>query len=149
MFRRSSDRNLASVGRYGGAQWTRETRLARNETLFREVNERIKDLALAQTDEDSTYEFLCECSNVDCDLRLSLPLSTYEQARAGLVARCRSRGGACLKLRTPFVLDGLALARGCGCRCGFVGGPERRLLRVLVPVAAGDGVLELAYFLSE
>ena len=60
----------------------REIRLARNETLFREVNERIEDLALAQTDEDSTYEFLCERSNVDCDVRLSLPLSTYEQARA-------------------------------------------------------------------
>ena len=60
----------------------RETRLARNETLFREVNERIEDLAVSHGDEDHIYEFLCECSNAHCDLRLSIPLSTYEQARA-------------------------------------------------------------------
>ena len=60
----------------------RETRLARNETLFREVNERIEDLALTHDDADHVYEFLCECSNANCDLRLSVPLSTYEQARA-------------------------------------------------------------------
>lgn len=59
----------------------RERRLARNETLFREVNERIEDLALTHADEDHLYEFLCECSNANCDLRLPLPLSTYEQAR--------------------------------------------------------------------
>ena len=59
----------------------RERRLARNETLFREVNERIEDLAHTHADEDHIYEFLCECSNAECDLRLSLPLSTYEQAR--------------------------------------------------------------------
>ena len=38
--------------------------------------------ALSHADEDHMYEFLCECSNVDCDLRVSIPLSTYEQARA-------------------------------------------------------------------
>ena len=59
----------------------RERRLAQNETLFREVNERIEDLALSHADEDQVYEFFCECSNADCNLRLSLPLSTYEQAR--------------------------------------------------------------------
>ena len=59
----------------------REKRLAQNETLFREVNERIEDLALSHTDEDHVYEFFCECSNAQCDLKLSLPLSTYEQAR--------------------------------------------------------------------
>ena len=60
----------------------RERRLAQNETLFREVNERIEDLALTHTDDSHLYEFLCECSNAHCDLRLSIPLSTYEQARS-------------------------------------------------------------------
>jgi hypothetical protein len=60
----------------------RERRLAQNETLFREVNERIEDLALTHTDDDHLYEFLCECSNAHCDLKLSVPLSTYEQARS-------------------------------------------------------------------
>ena len=52
----------------------RERRLAQNETLFREVNERIENLALTHTDDDDLYEFLCECSNAHCDLKLSLPL---------------------------------------------------------------------------
>jgi hypothetical protein len=33
----------------------RERRLAQNETLFREVNERIEDLALSHADEDHVY----------------------------------------------------------------------------------------------
>jgi formate-nitrite transporter family protein len=57
-------------------------RLAQNETLFREVNERIEDLARTHAGDEHVYEFLCECSNADCDLRLSLPLSRYEQARS-------------------------------------------------------------------
>lgn len=60
----------------------RERRLAQNETLFREVNERMEDLARIHTDDDHRYAFLCECSNAQCDLKLSLPLSTYEQARS-------------------------------------------------------------------
>ena len=50
----------------------------------------------------------------------------------------------------PFVLDGLALARGCVCRRRFVDGRERGRLGVLVVVTAvGDGVLELAHSLSK
>ncbi len=60
----------------------RERRLAQNETLFREVNERIDDLAVTYADEDHLYEFFCECSNAHCDLKLSLPRATYEQARS-------------------------------------------------------------------
>jgi len=60
----------------------RERRLAQNETLFREVNERIEDLALTHTNDDHLYEFLCECSNAYCDLKLFVPLSAYEEARS-------------------------------------------------------------------
>ena len=83
MFRRPPDLNLHS---HHGATLcgvdAREKRLAQNETLFREVNERIEELALAHPKDEHIYEFYCECSNVDCDLRLSLPLSVYEQARS-------------------------------------------------------------------
>ena len=82
MFRRSSDKPRIGWTLRCSSVDAREIRLARNETLFREVNERIEDLALTHADEDHIYEFLCECSNPHCDLRLSLPLSTYEQARA-------------------------------------------------------------------
>jgi hypothetical protein len=60
----------------------REKRLAENETLFREVNERIEALALTHGHDKHVYDFYCECSNVHCDLRLSLPLSAYERARS-------------------------------------------------------------------
>jgi hypothetical protein len=62
----------------------REERLANNEVLFREVNERIESAAEQQSRprDDHVYEFLCECSNIGCDLRLPLTLSAYEGVRA-------------------------------------------------------------------
>src|SRR5207237_3511057 len=61
----------------------RETRLARNETLFGEVNERIEE-AVERTPRDDAhvYEFLCECSNSDCTLMLPLTISEYEAVRS-------------------------------------------------------------------
>ncbi len=62
---------------------SRETRLARNETLFREVNERIEE-AVERTarDDAHVYEFLCECSNSDCTLLLPLTIVEYEAVRS-------------------------------------------------------------------
>ena len=59
----------------------REERLAKNETLFRDLNERISQVAAAQLTDDHVYEFLCECSNADCTLRLKLTLAEYEAVR--------------------------------------------------------------------
>ena len=55
--------------------------MAQNETLFREVNERI-EAAAHQLGPHVPYEFLCECANADCTFRVSLPLETYEAVRA-------------------------------------------------------------------
>jgi hypothetical protein len=60
----------------------REERLAQNEVLFRSVNERIEETAHAQGDDAHLFEFICECSNIDCTLRLPLTLSCYEAARS-------------------------------------------------------------------
>jgi hypothetical protein len=38
---------------------SREERIAKNEAVFREVNERISDI----TDHEELIEFLCECSS--------------------------------------------------------------------------------------
>lgn len=57
-----------------------EERAARNEALFREVNERIGDLANDQY--DSAAEFLCECSDAECLARIKVPLAVYEQTRS-------------------------------------------------------------------
>lgn len=59
----------------------RERRLAQNEALFREVNERVETLA-HQLGPNVPYEFLCEGANADCTFRLTLPLHVYEGIRA-------------------------------------------------------------------
>lgn len=60
----------------------REERLARNETLFRSVNENIEDSAASGQIDDHVFEFFCECSNLDCTLLLPMTVSEYEQVRA-------------------------------------------------------------------
>jgi hypothetical protein len=59
---------------------SREERVARNETLFREVNERIKDVSDGD-DTVSTTEFLCECGDPECIEPVSLTPVEYEEVR--------------------------------------------------------------------
>ncbi len=59
----------------------REQRLAENEVLFREVNERVDSIA-HQLGPDVPHEYLCECANADCTFRLSLGPREYEEVRA-------------------------------------------------------------------
>ena len=62
----------------------RFARQARNEALFRSVNERIAQLGEAAEAwlPDGTVEFLCECG-VDggCGERIRVPLEVYERVR--------------------------------------------------------------------
>jgi hypothetical protein len=60
----------------------RQERLARNEALFRDVNERVRAIAAVHGDDDHVYEFYCECSNVDCTFQLRATLTEYEGVRA-------------------------------------------------------------------
>ena len=60
----------------------RETRLAKNEVVFREINERVNDLAANHGSDQHLYTFFCECSNADCTLQVALPRSAYEDVRA-------------------------------------------------------------------
>jgi hypothetical protein len=59
----------------------REQRLARNENLFREINERVREIAAEHGADVHLYEFYCECSNTDCTLRVELALRDYERVR--------------------------------------------------------------------
>lgn len=59
----------------------RERRLAENERLLREVNERIEAAATRHGVDNHMYDFVCECSNADCTLELTMPLAEYERAR--------------------------------------------------------------------
>jgi hypothetical protein len=54
--------------------------MAKNEALFREVNERIEDVQAGFSAQERV-DFLCECGSDDCTLPISLTLAEYEQIR--------------------------------------------------------------------
>jgi hypothetical protein len=58
-----------------------QQRLAENEVLYREVNERVRELnddaAL-----DEPVQFVCECAQLDCSERIPLSPREYEVVRA-------------------------------------------------------------------
>jgi hypothetical protein len=59
-------------------------RVARNESLFREVNERIRDLEehFGQREPDhSLASFVCECATTGCTTRVAATLEEYQLAR--------------------------------------------------------------------
>jgi hypothetical protein len=68
-------------------------RLAKNESFFRQVNERIKDVTDA-FEAAKTYEFLCECSDPACTERIELTQEEYEWVRAGPTRFVLARGHA-------------------------------------------------------
>jgi hypothetical protein len=59
-----------------------EKRLALNEALFRDVNERIREISDTFGQKDATYDFLCECSDPECAERVVLTPAEYEYVRA-------------------------------------------------------------------
>jgi hypothetical protein len=56
-------------------------RLARNQALFREVNERLLELSEGFQD-GSMQQFVCECSNEECTLTITMNHDEYESVRA-------------------------------------------------------------------
>jgi hypothetical protein len=60
---------------------TRQQRVAKNEALFRQVNERIEDVNEA-LGADEPVDFLCECGDENCTSPVSLTLAKYEQVRS-------------------------------------------------------------------
>ena len=58
----------------------RSDRVARNESLFREVNERISEVVETQGP-DEELEVLCECGREGCRASLTVPRAEYEAVR--------------------------------------------------------------------
>jgi hypothetical protein len=56
--------------------------MARNEELFRQVNEQIEEVSKDIPREERTMEFLCECDRIDCFERITATRSEYESVRA-------------------------------------------------------------------
>jgi hypothetical protein len=59
-------------------------RVGKNEALFREVNERIRDVSgeLVVFERDAQLQFVCECSEEGCNEPVVLTLPEYEGVRA-------------------------------------------------------------------
>jgi 3,4-dihydroxy-2-butanone 4-phosphate synthase len=55
----------------------REAALGENEAVFREVNERIREITTYHRD----AEFLCECADPTCAEPIALELDEYERVR--------------------------------------------------------------------
>ena len=58
----------------------RERRLGENEVLYRDVNERVRELN-EQFGIDDRIEFVCECANLECSERITLTKAEYEHVR--------------------------------------------------------------------
>ena len=61
---------------------SREERIGLNEAVFREVNERIENLAEAFDLKTQALDLICECGDGACVERLSMTRAEYEQARS-------------------------------------------------------------------
>ena len=59
----------------------RERRIGMNEALFREVNERLEELAQSFA-RPETLDLICECGNASCASRIEMDRKEYEQVRS-------------------------------------------------------------------
>jgi hypothetical protein len=60
----------------------RPERIGLNEAVFREVNERISDLAAHFGLEEQPLDLVCECGDPTCVERITMSREAYEQLRA-------------------------------------------------------------------
>ena len=60
----------------------REERVGLNEAVFREVNERIEDLAERFNLQDRPLDLICECGDENCMERISMTNDEYEELRS-------------------------------------------------------------------
>ncbi len=65
----------------------REQRVGENESRFRLVNERLRDLVIDDAERHGEHaemlSVVCECGDVDCTAKIDVPLRTYEWVRSG------------------------------------------------------------------
>jgi hypothetical protein len=59
----------------------RARRIGNNEALFREANERLESLNEAFATLTDTFEVTCECGDVKCLERFTVPIGEYERVR--------------------------------------------------------------------
>jgi hypothetical protein len=60
----------------------REERIGMNEAVFRDVNERIQEVATAFDLTSEPLDLICECGDAACVARISLTRADYEKVRS-------------------------------------------------------------------
>jgi hypothetical protein len=60
----------------------RERRIGLNEAVFREVNERVREISDTFAVSTDQVDIVCECGNADCTERIALSTQEYESVRA-------------------------------------------------------------------
>ncbi len=60
----------------------RGKRVGKNEVMFREVNERLRELGEGFSLVSEEAEFVCECADPSCVDRITMSLAAYEEVRA-------------------------------------------------------------------
>jgi hypothetical protein len=58
---------------------TPEQRQAQNQSIFRAVNQRIKDLSEKLLDARSDVDFVCECDDPACIKTITMPLAEFAE----------------------------------------------------------------------
>jgi hypothetical protein len=62
-----------------------QRRLAQNEALARDVNQRVGEVAAPWYDQDESIGFVCECSAENCERRVNLTMEQYARVRSSRV----------------------------------------------------------------
>lgn len=61
---------------------TSENRLALNEALFRETNERAEERVRLFVGDEELFGIICECADLDCTERITLSKDEYAEVRS-------------------------------------------------------------------
>lgn len=65
-----------------GAVDERGERVGRNEVVFRQVNERLRELGESFSLVSELADFVCECGNASCAAPIRMTLAEYERVRS-------------------------------------------------------------------
>ncbi len=60
---------------------SRIERIARNESRFRELNERLEESVVRRRSDADPSGFVCECGDADCDETVRLTVAEFERIR--------------------------------------------------------------------
>lgn len=61
---------------------SRGERIGRNEALFRQVNERLKEIGESFSLVSESVDFVCECGSASCAAPIRMTLEEYERVRS-------------------------------------------------------------------